>query len=105
MNDVTTPAIHLGDLTSAYPSARRPTLAANVVSTSQPLAAQAGLQALAAGGNAFCTGGSVSQPSARSAAHCNTARPMLRKASTRNGVQLGMPRMLLPAGSMHSSGL
>jgi gamma-glutamyltranspeptidase/glutathione hydrolase len=53
MNDMTTPAIHLGDLTSAYPSARRPTLAANVVSTSQPLAAQAGLQALAAGGNAM----------------------------------------------------
>jgi gamma-glutamyltranspeptidase/glutathione hydrolase len=47
------PAIQLGDLTSRYPTARRPTLAANVVSTSQPLAAQAGLQALAAGGNAM----------------------------------------------------
>ena len=49
MNDKLTPAIQLGDLTSRYPTARRPTLAANVVSTSQPLAAQAGLQMLAAG--------------------------------------------------------
>jgi gamma-glutamyltranspeptidase/glutathione hydrolase len=31
---------------------RKPLLAANVVATSQPLAAQAGLQMLAAGGNA-----------------------------------------------------
>ena len=38
--------------TSTYPTARRPTLAANVVSTSQPLAAQAGLRMLLAGGNA-----------------------------------------------------
>jgi gamma-glutamyltranspeptidase/glutathione hydrolase len=57
MNDLAkpadAPAIALGDLTSRYPTARRPTLAANVVSTSQPLAAQAGLQALAAGGNAM----------------------------------------------------
>jgi gamma-glutamyltranspeptidase/glutathione hydrolase len=35
-----------------YPTVRRPTLARNVVSTSQPLAAQAGLQALKQGGNA-----------------------------------------------------
>src|SRR4029450_12251902 len=35
---------------SAWP--RKPLLAANVVSTSQPLAAQAGLQMLAAGGSA-----------------------------------------------------
>ncbi len=35
-----------------YPSARRPLLARNVVSTSQPLAAQAGLRMLQAGGNA-----------------------------------------------------
>ena len=35
-----------------YPWPRRPLLAQNVVSTSQPLAAQAGLQMLAAGGNA-----------------------------------------------------
>jgi gamma-glutamyltranspeptidase/glutathione hydrolase len=53
MNDSATPALRLGDLTSPYPGPRRPTLAANVVSTSQPLAAQAGLQMLAAGGNAM----------------------------------------------------
>jgi len=35
-----------------YPSQRMPVMAKNVVSTSQPLAAQAGLQALAKGGNA-----------------------------------------------------
>ena len=35
-----------------YPTHRRPTLARNVVSTSQPLAAQAGLRMLIAGGNA-----------------------------------------------------
>jgi gamma-glutamyltranspeptidase / glutathione hydrolase len=35
-----------------YPWPRKPLLAANVVSTSQPLAAQAGLQMLAAGGSA-----------------------------------------------------
>ena len=35
-----------------YPTHRRPTLARNVVSTSQPLAAQAGLRMLLAGGNA-----------------------------------------------------
>lgn len=35
-----------------YPSRRRPVLAANVVATSQPLAAQAGLQMLHDGGNA-----------------------------------------------------
>src|SRR5690242_13088241 len=34
------------------PTSRRPTLARNVVSTSQPLAAQAGLRMLLAGGNA-----------------------------------------------------
>jgi hypothetical protein len=33
------------DWTSAYPTARRPTMAANVVSTSQSLAAQAGAHA------------------------------------------------------------
>ena len=38
--------------TSSYPTARRPTMAANVVSTSQPLAAQAGLRMLLEGGNA-----------------------------------------------------
>ena len=36
-----------------YPTHRRPTLARNVVSTSQPLAAQAGLRMLLAGGNAI----------------------------------------------------
>jgi gamma-glutamyltranspeptidase/glutathione hydrolase len=35
-----------------YPTHRRPTLARNVVATSQPLAAQAGLRMLLAGGNA-----------------------------------------------------
>jgi gamma-glutamyltranspeptidase / glutathione hydrolase len=35
-----------------YPSARSPVFAANVVATSQPLATQAGLRALQAGGNA-----------------------------------------------------
>src|SRR5262245_63307484 len=35
-----------------YPTYRRPTLARNVVSTSQPLAAQAGLRMLLAGGTA-----------------------------------------------------
>jgi gamma-glutamyltranspeptidase/glutathione hydrolase len=35
-----------------YPTRRRPTLARNVVATSQPLAAQAGLRMLLAGGNA-----------------------------------------------------
>src|SRR5437016_12577099 len=35
-----------------YPTFRRPTLARNVVSTSQPLAAQAGLRMLLAGGSA-----------------------------------------------------
>ncbi|HKE49731.1 MAG TPA: gamma-glutamyltransferase, partial [Rhodanobacteraceae bacterium] len=39
--------------TSSYPTARRPTMAANVVSTSQPLAAQAGARVLAEGGNAM----------------------------------------------------
>jgi gamma-glutamyltranspeptidase/glutathione hydrolase len=41
------------DWTTPYPTARRPTMAANVVSTSQPLAAQAGLRTLAQGGNAM----------------------------------------------------
>lgn len=40
------------DWDNPYPTVRRPTLARNVVSTSQPLAAQAGLQALKQGGNA-----------------------------------------------------
>ena len=38
--------------TNPYPWPRKPVLARNVVSTSQPLAAQAGLQMLAAGGSA-----------------------------------------------------
>jgi gamma-glutamyltranspeptidase/glutathione hydrolase len=38
--------------TNPYPWPRKPLLAANVVATSQPLAAQAGLQMLAAGGSA-----------------------------------------------------
>ena len=36
-----------------FPSGRQPVLARNVVSTSQPLAAQAGLAAMARGGNAI----------------------------------------------------
>lgn len=40
------------DWTFPYPSQRMPVLARNVVATSQPLAAQAGLQMLQAGGNA-----------------------------------------------------
>jgi gamma-glutamyltranspeptidase/glutathione hydrolase len=40
------------DFSLPYPSRRAPVLARNVVATSQPLAAQAGLGALAAGGNA-----------------------------------------------------
>ena len=38
--------------TTPYPTLRKPTFARNVVSTSQPLAAQAGLRMLLAGGNA-----------------------------------------------------
>src|SRR5512145_2950007 len=40
------------DWSLPYPSRRQPVLARNVVSTSQPLAAQAGLAMLARGGNA-----------------------------------------------------
>src|SRR5262252_4296613 len=40
------------DCSTPYPTRRRPTLARNVVSTSQPLAAQAGLRMLLDGGNA-----------------------------------------------------
>lgn len=40
------------DWTSAYPSVRLPIFGRNVVATSHPLAAQAGLRMLAAGGNA-----------------------------------------------------
>jgi gamma-glutamyltranspeptidase/glutathione hydrolase len=41
-----------GNWTLPYPSLRQPVLAGNVVATSQPLAAQAGLDALRRGGNA-----------------------------------------------------
>ncbi|MGH6622548.1 MAG: gamma-glutamyltransferase family protein [Burkholderiaceae bacterium] len=40
------------DWTNPYPTARTPVFARNVVATSQPLAAQAGLRTLQAGGNA-----------------------------------------------------
>ena len=40
------------DYTSGYPTQRRPVFARNVVSTSHPLGAQAGLRMLANGGNA-----------------------------------------------------
>ncbi|MFM1991116.1 MAG: hypothetical protein RJA99_4073 [Pseudomonadota bacterium] len=41
------------DWTNPYPTVRTPVFARNVVATSQPLAAQAGLRMLAAGGNAI----------------------------------------------------
>ncbi len=41
------------DWQAAYPSLRSPVFARNIVSTSQPLAAQAGLRMIAAGGNAI----------------------------------------------------
>ncbi|MCK6434214.1 MAG: gamma-glutamyltransferase, partial [Aquabacterium sp.] len=40
------------DWTAGYPSVRSPVFASNVVATSHPLAAQAGLRMLAQGGNA-----------------------------------------------------
>jgi gamma-glutamyltranspeptidase/glutathione hydrolase len=40
------------DWTAGYPSRRSPLFARNIVSTSHPLAAQAGLRMLQAGGNA-----------------------------------------------------
>jgi gamma-glutamyltranspeptidase/glutathione hydrolase len=43
---------HSFDWTAAYPSQRSPVFARNIVSTSHPLAAQAGLRMLQAGGNA-----------------------------------------------------
>ena len=46
------PASATLDFTNPYPSARSAVLGRNVVSTSQPLAAQAGLRMLLAGGNA-----------------------------------------------------
>ncbi len=43
---------HAFDWNTHYPTPRRPVFARNIVSTSHPLAAQAGLRMLAAGGNA-----------------------------------------------------
>ena len=40
------------DWNNPYPTTRIPVFARNVVATSQPLAAQAGLRVLASGGNA-----------------------------------------------------
>ncbi|MBY0236152.1 MAG: gamma-glutamyltransferase, partial [Burkholderiaceae bacterium] len=40
------------DWNSSYPSVRSPLFARNIVSTSHPLAAQAGLRIMAQGGNA-----------------------------------------------------
>ena len=45
------PTLNL-NLTLPYPSARPPTMARNIVATSQPLAVQAGIAALRDGGNA-----------------------------------------------------
>jgi len=44
--------MHFKDWTNPYPSTRLPVFARNIVATSQPLAAQAGLRMLANGGNA-----------------------------------------------------
>jgi gamma-glutamyltranspeptidase/glutathione hydrolase len=44
--------MNVADWTNPYPTLRSPLFARNVVATSQPLAAQAGLQMLRAGGNA-----------------------------------------------------
>ena len=49
---MTTPTPSAFDWTRGYPSQRSPVFARNVVSTSHPLAAQAGLRILARGGNA-----------------------------------------------------
>ena len=46
------PAKHVVDWSLPYASRREPVLASNIVATSQPLAAQAGLEMLRAGGNA-----------------------------------------------------
>ena len=43
---------HRFDWSTPYPSARLPVFARNIVSTSHPLAAQAGLRAMQQGGNA-----------------------------------------------------
>ncbi len=43
---------HRFDWTAAYPSTRLPVFARNIVSTSHPLAAQAGLRVMQQGGNA-----------------------------------------------------
>jgi gamma-glutamyltranspeptidase / glutathione hydrolase len=57
VNDVRAPAQRTGapplDWSVSYPSRRQPILARNVVATSQPLATQAGIAALRAGGNAL----------------------------------------------------
>jgi gamma-glutamyltranspeptidase / glutathione hydrolase len=52
MSDAAHPHAHGFDWTAGYPSVRQPIFARNIVSTSHPLAAQAGLRMLAAGGNA-----------------------------------------------------
>ncbi len=44
--------MNISDWNTPYPTRRKPTMARNVVSTSQPLASQAGLRMLLAGGNA-----------------------------------------------------
>ena len=49
---MSTPMTHPFDWTAGYASQRSPIFARNVVSTSHPLAAQAGLRILQAGGNA-----------------------------------------------------
>src|SRR5881275_2189 len=55
MNDRPAPTVGHSmsfDWTATYPSRRQPILARNVVATSQPLATQAGIAMLRAGGNA-----------------------------------------------------
>ena len=56
MNDRPAPTVGHSmsfDWTAAYPSRRQPIFARNAVATSQPLATQAGIAVLRAGGNAI----------------------------------------------------
>ena len=65
-----------------YPSIRQPILAANCVSTNQPLAAQAGLAMLARGGNAV----------AALSREPNLARARIGSPNARSGCGGSLPR-------------